>query len=112
MKMIGGPERPLSDLGSLAFNSYWKDVIVSTLYRYGERIATFDDLMRLTSIARADILAVLKELEIKVKYKGSRKQFVEFDPQRVNEIYQTQRQKINQRKMVNPDLLLWLPDDD
>jgi histone acetyltransferase MYST1 len=105
-KMIGGPERPLSDLGALAFNSYWKDVLMPRIFTYGERIASFADRARLTNIARVDIISVLTELEIKVQYKGSRKQLIEFDMIKVGEVYQARRQRINQRKMVSPDLLI------
>jgi histone acetyltransferase MYST1 len=109
-KVIGGPERPLSDLGSAAFMSYWKEVVVSKLFTYRERIQSFEDLMRLTSMTRADISAALREPEIKVRHKGTKKQIAEFNLRKVTEVYEERMATINPRKTFDSELLVWLPE--
>jgi histone acetyltransferase MYST1 len=110
MKVIGGPERPLSAFGKQAFMSYWKEVVVRTLIMYGEKIQSFDDFMRLTSMTRADLSAALRELEIKIRYKGQKKEITEFDMARVGAVYEERREGV-QRGTFSPDLLAWLPQE-
>jgi histone acetyltransferase MYST1 len=111
MGRIGGPERPLSQLGRQAFISYWKDTLITILSTYGNRIQSYDDLMKLTSIARSDITIVLRELEIKIRYTGIKKQTVEFDLERVNRVYVERKASMAKRKPFFPELLIWLPSE-
>lgn len=58
-KVIGGPERPLSDLGFKGYLSYWKTVILSILKQNPSTTFTLGELSVLTSINQGDILLVL-----------------------------------------------------
>jgi histone acetyltransferase MYST1 len=109
MDIAGGPERPLSDLGALAFESYWKDTILVALSRYGPRINSIDALVNVTRIAQADVVPALKKMNIAVRYSGAKKQIAEFDMERVAELFDERRDAIQRRRVVNPELLYWFP---
>jgi hypothetical protein len=82
-------------------------MVLSMLVTYGDRIQKFDDLARLISITSSDIKAAMKKLEIKIRYKGPRKQTVEFDMARVRLIYEEHGEKMTRRRVVVPELLIW-----
>ncbi|KAJ3273109.1 Histone acetyltransferase KAT5 [Terramyces sp. JEL0728] len=63
-KVIGGPERPLSDLGFKGYLSYWKTVILSILGLNPTTTFTLGELSVLTSINQSDILLVLSACEL------------------------------------------------
>jgi histone acetyltransferase MYST1 len=57
----GKPEHPLSDLGAVAFRSFWKEALVNALAQYGDYALTIEDLEVITGIAKDDIIDVLEE---------------------------------------------------
>src|SRR5262249_19023083 len=65
----GTPERPLSDLGTLSYNSYWRLAILRYLHscKRGQTIVSLIDIMSATSIALPDICNTLMDLGL-VKY--------------------------------------------
>lgn len=105
----GGPERPLSDLGKIAFHSYWRDTLTEVLRDHIKEIATLDDLVRITSIARADIIDVLKEMNCVTRGKGEYELFINKESLN-NAIAKFESGK--QRAKIDPSCLIWLPGDD
>uniref|UniRef100_A0A0N5AXI5 histone acetyltransferase n=1 Tax=Syphacia muris TaxID=451379 RepID=A0A0N5AXI5_9BILA len=68
-KVLGSAEKPLSDLGLLAYRSYWRAAILEFLYLKMEHDGSFchlsvDDIARATGIEHADVLETLNELEM------------------------------------------------
>ena len=66
-KKVGSPEKPLSDLGQLAYRSYWSRVLLNVLFNIDVDTISIIDIMHLTSIKTDDITATLKHLGI-IKY--------------------------------------------
>lgn len=105
----GGPERPLSDLGKIAFHAYWKNTLVEVLKNYGKDIQTLDDLVRMTSISRDDVIDVLREMNCVSKAKGEYELMVQ------KETLATAIRELEQgkpRMKVDPSCLIWLDGDD
>ncbi|OHT07964.1 MOZ/SAS family protein [Tritrichomonas foetus] len=105
----GGPERPLSDLGKIAFHAYWRDTLVETLKTHGRDISTLDDLVRLTSISRDDIIDVLREMNCVSKGKGEYELYIQ------KESLQAAIQHLEDgkpRQKIDPNALIWLDGDD
>lgn len=61
---VGGPERPLSDLGKLAFQSYWKTVIIHVLRERLPEIRYISDIVKLTFIDEDDVVDTLKQYNL------------------------------------------------
>ncbi|EAY13891.1 MOZ/SAS family protein [Trichomonas vaginalis G3] len=63
-RIVGGPEKPLSDLGKLAFKAYWRDTIIKTMFEYKDKIRNVDDFQAITSIAKVDLLKTMKDMNL------------------------------------------------
>jgi len=62
---IGSPEHPLSDSGLMAYRSYWRSVIVSTLRRHRyQHAVSVKDMSIETGIHSSDIISTLLEAEM------------------------------------------------
>jgi hypothetical protein len=61
---IGGPERPLSDLGRLSYHSYWKLIILQQLIGLEEQNVSAKELSQLTCIDRRDIINICTQLDV------------------------------------------------
>lgn len=64
--IVAGPETPLSDLGLLAYRSYWSWVLLQEIYSSDDEVSITDLSFR-TSINESDILDTLNWLNL-VKY--------------------------------------------
>lgn len=105
----GGPERPLSDLGKIAFHSYWRDTLVEVLRDHQKEVNTLDDLERITSIALPDIIDVLKELNCVTRGKGEYELSVNKESlSNAISKFESGRQKLK----IDPTCLIWLQGDD
>ncbi|VDN19631.1 unnamed protein product [Gongylonema pulchrum] len=67
--LIGSPEKPLSDLGSLSYRSYWSWVIMEVI-RSCSKI-TIADLSRKTAVHADDIRDTLQTLDLTRYWKGN-----------------------------------------
>lgn len=106
-KISGGPERPLSDLGKIAFFSYWRDVIISLLGSV--EIQSIEEIEKITSIAKDDIIDVLKKYQSVVLVKG------EYELDINQECIDNEFQKISSlhsKSYIDPLKLIWFPEDD
>lgn len=105
----GGPERPLSDLGRLAFHSYWRDTLLETIRDHMTEITSIDDLVSLTSIQSYDVVEALKEFNCVTQIKG------EYIYSLNQEAFQAALNKNAAKKpmlKVKPNLLVWFKGDD
>lgn len=109
LRRSGGPERPLSDLGKIAFHSYWRDTLLDLLNNRSAEIATLDDLVTLTAIDKNDIIDTLKEFNYITKVKGEYE--LNFNKENTSAI-SSQYDVSKARKRIDPSLLIWLPGDD
>jgi histone acetyltransferase MYST1 len=108
-KIAGGPERPLSDLGRIAFRVYWKQTLVEILRSRAKNAMSLDDLERITAIRNEDIVEVLREMSCIVKVKG------EWELNINKEALAAALAEIDsgkRREVVDPNLLIWMPPKD
>ncbi|KAJ4338923.1 SAS complex subunit [Didymella glomerata] len=62
---MGGPEKPLSDLGRLAYVHYWSQTLARTILSCpSKKILTVNDLGQKTFIVPDDILATLQDMDV------------------------------------------------
>ena len=109
LRKSGGPERPLSDLGKIAFHSYWRDSLLDLIKNRNSEISTLEDLIALTAIDKNDIIETLKEFNYVTKVKGEYELNINKD--NLN-IALNSNDNLKNRKKIDPNLLIWLPGDD
>lgn len=107
-RTCGGPERPLSDLGKLAFASYWKDTLLELFRTRYQEMTSIDNIIILTSIQRSDVIETLKELGCVTKVKG------EYELDLTSTTLQSaieNQQKAAPKRKIDPQYLRWLPEE-
>jgi histone acetyltransferase MYST1 len=107
-RRAGGPERPLSDLGRIAFHAYWRHTLVEVL-RNRKDVQTLDELVRMTSISRDDIIDVLREMNCVSRAKGEYELMIQKEAL-ANAIADLEKAK--PKLKIDPLLLIWLDGDD
>ena len=62
----GSPEKPLSDLGRIGYESYWARELVGLLHKHGAEIEqiSIDELSRQTGILQTDVKDTLERLNV------------------------------------------------
>lgn len=105
---LGSPEHPLSDLGKVAFHSYWKRAIAVAFGKHGW-LASLDDIMKATWISKNDIIEVMKELGLARFVMGEWQLDMDEDDQKQWAQEITNRQE---KARFNSQLLIWLPNED
>ncbi|KAG9511418.1 Oxysterol-binding protein-related protein 5, partial [Fragariocoptes setiger] len=97
--LIGTPEKPLSDLGRICYNSYWKHTILK--YIHDKTEASIEDISTATGITQQDILSALEDNKmLRVNENGQASLVItEDDIKRMHK----------PRLTVNPDNLKWTP---
>ena len=63
----GGPETPLSDLGMLAYESYWKSTIMRVIIENQNRKLSITDIVELTGMTESDIKLAIVSAGLLVK---------------------------------------------
>jgi hypothetical protein len=76
------------------------------LMAYGSQIQSFQDIMKLTSIAQTDIAIVLKKLGINTRYLGPKAKVMESNLNQVHKVDRERYGQMVQRMPFFPDLLL------
>ncbi|XP_014555123.1 hypothetical protein COCVIDRAFT_103184 [Bipolaris victoriae FI3] len=62
---LGGPEKPLSDLGRIAYNHYWSQTLARTLLSCpSKKTLTVQELREKTYIVPEDIIATLQMMDV------------------------------------------------
>lgn len=98
----GSPEKPLSDLGMLAYRSYWLDAVLDAI---GDRTdVSLQELSRITCILPEDIKSALAAADLLKYYKGS---YVLYVPPQVMRDHYARREK--QILRVDPSKIHWTP---
>jgi histone acetyltransferase MYST1 len=67
-KLIGGPERPLSDLGKVSYRSYWEYTLLSAYKNL--KMPTLKELVNNTGIGEVDTIETLKRLNLVTFWRG------------------------------------------
>jgi len=68
--IIGTPEKPLSDMGKIAFSSYWKNEIIRSLQHFPMSVKTLDDIALTTWISKPDLRKTLTEMNLITSKRG------------------------------------------
>lgn len=100
----GGPETPLSDLGTSAFKSYWRDSILTFIHLYGTEDLTTDQVSEGTSILHADVHDTLKDLELLQKIQKAKPAIIDLQTAAV--LYERYK---DQMRFIKEENLIWLP---
>lgn len=110
----GSPEKPLSDLGLLAYVNYWKWIVIQYLSERinGEKGQSLDleQCCTDTGMSMNDLLATLEYLEIlKLPNDDKASAIIVINSNRLAE-WRTKLVEFNQRRhALDPDKLLWAP---
>lgn len=95
---LGGPEKPLSDLGMISYMNYWKYKILKTIYDLDE--ISIDEISQHTNMTSADIMSALNYWKM-VKRRNGENQDVIY-------IHKKDIEKMKQPRLnVNPQDLRW-----
>lgn len=108
-KIIGSPEKPLSDLGKLSYRSYWSWVLLECLRNYRQPPSSLQqlsvrELSSITCITQGDIISTLQSLNMVKYWKGQH--VICVTPKTVEEHLkssQFEKPKI----MVDPSMIQW-----
>eukprot|EP00741_Cyanophora_paradoxa_P011002 tig00020553_g10634.t1 len=103
---VGTPERPLSDLGKVSYQSYWSRVLLKILDQMLKdkvESVSIKDLSEKTSFKTEDIVQTLQKLGLIKYHKGQH--IVSVSKQVIEEHCKGGRQVAS----VNPDCLEWTP---
>lgn len=102
----GSPEKPLSDLGLVTYNNYWKSVIVEYLYdNMNETSVTIQMISEKTGMDPHDIAATLQQLDL-VRLRNDKLTIV--IKQKVMSEYM-EKIKAQKRIQIDEDALQWTP---
>ncbi|XP_038211997.1 histone acetyltransferase KAT8 [Zerene cesonia] len=104
-KVVGSPEKPLSDLGKLSYRSYWSYVILEVL-SVTRGILSIKDLSQMTGIAPTDIISTLQSMNMVKYWKGQH--VVCVTPKMVTEQLASSHFK-KPRLTVDPTAIRWTP---
>eukprot|EP01025_Chloroclados_australasicus_P036062 TRINITY_DN3669_c0_g1_i1.p2 TRINITY_DN3669_c0_g1~~TRINITY_DN3669_c0_g1_i1.p2 ORF type:complete len:189 (+),score=11.37 TRINITY_DN3669_c0_g1_i1:869-1435(+) len=96
--VIGTPERPLSDLGQVAYRSYWNRVVMDLLFEHKGENLSIKNMSDLTSIAQQDIADTLSRLGLLHYYKGQH--IISQEPSRIEELHQ----QVCKKTMIEIDI--------
>lgn len=106
-KVLGGPEKPISDLGRKGYKRFWGGEIARWLLdrtesdKKGGGIITVADLSRETWIVADDCLNVLREMDVVQKVDGGEEEVVVLDKEKVRAW--VARSNINLDRVVDED---------
>ncbi|XP_050347477.1 histone acetyltransferase KAT6B isoform X2 [Nymphalis io] len=105
----GTPEKPLSDLGRVSYNAYWKSVILEFLHDHRDRPFTFEDIALTTGMHINDVAVTFQLLGFMryVPNNESVKLGICVDWNKVD----NHMKKLNSRPRleIDPECLRWTP---
>ncbi|KAJ3121291.1 hypothetical protein HK098_003800 [Nowakowskiella sp. JEL0407] len=105
----GTPEKPLSDLGRISYESYWKGAILKELKRLqdtnSERIS-INDISANTGMTQSDVVATLSTLET-LRLNEREEWIFNINQELINT--ELQKDEAKGKICVKPELLHWTP---
>jgi len=102
----GSPEKPLSDLGLVTYQNYWKSIIVEYLHKHIEtKTVSIKSISEATGMDPHDIAATLQQLNF-VQLKNGRLTITINEGTMSDHMEKIQRQK---RVAIDEDHLRWTP---
>lgn len=105
-KIVGGPEKPLSDLGKLAFKAYWRETIIKTMFEHQDKIKNVDDFQTITSIAKFDLLKTMKEMNL--LYHTNEGWTTTLNIEEMQQMIENGPKPVPAKLEFQPKLLIWL----
>jgi hypothetical protein len=107
----GSPEKPLSDLGRLSYESYWKSVILEYLYRHLEKTKTLT-IKRIsadTGICTHDIAYTLQLLNIITMNASTKKFYLNINVNSLTKYWEhTESSRLKRLNLID-ECLIWSP---
>ncbi|CCC70345.1 hypothetical protein NCAS_0E02750 [Naumovozyma castellii] len=110
----GTPEKPLSDLGLLAYRNFWKIKMATTLVSFKDNLQgktlklSLNDLSNLTGMITTDVVFGLEQLQVLYKSTTTSSYIIKIDSwSRIEEIVTNWSNKNYQT--LNPSKLIWKP---
>ncbi len=106
---VGSPEKPLSDLGQLGYNSYWSEQLLELLSdtnRSGSHLSIVE-ISRLTSFKTEDIVNTLQRLNLLHYINGQHHIYMTEEAKAEHRKYQEKKKRSKTR--VKPHCIHWTP---
>lgn len=104
---VGSPERPLSDLGLITYQSYWKDTLLRFLTNYNEKNVSIKSISEDTAITPNDIVTTFQTLGMLKYWKG--RHLVLRRQDLIDEFLEKQKKKPKNFPSIDPASLKWTP---
>jgi len=104
---VGSPERPLSDLGLITYQSYWKEIILSFVSNYDGHAISIKNISEDTAITPADIVATFQTLGMLKFWKGRHMVLKRQDL--IDEYLEKQKKRATNFPTIDPSCLKWTP---
>jgi histone acetyltransferase MYST1 len=99
----GSPEKPLSDLGKMAYRSYWTHIIMTLLNSPNARELSIKKMATMTGIRVEDIISTLQSLDMIKCWKGQHVVHVQ------QEVLQNYLAQDKQFRLCKSEYLKWDP---
>lgn len=104
-ELAGTPEKPLSDLGRLSYESYWKFKILEYVNEHKNGKITIEDISKSTGMNFVDIAATLQKNDL-LKYRVDKSGLSKYEIVMNEQLWSSlKRPKI----VVNEEALRWTP---
>lgn len=104
---IGSPEKPLSDLGLISYRSYWKDVLLEYLCKFGGKEISIKDISQEMAINSYDIVSTLQALGMMKYWKG--KHIILKKQDEIEEYNDRCKRRDLAHKEIDKKFLKWIP---
>jgi histone acetyltransferase MYST1 len=104
----GRPEHPLSDLGAVAFRSFWWETILEKLVQYSDENLSVSDIVGITGIAEADVIDVLKDHWL-VRKVGGEYELVPVNSRSMAGLVES-LQLMERKSIFDPRMMIWMQD--
>ena len=103
---VGSPEKPLSDLGQLAYYPYWDEILLCLLAERDD--LSIMDMCKETAFKPEDVIGTLQRLNVLRYYGGNH---VICFTEEANQLYQKkiQRKSTSKKPRVVPHQIHWTP---
>lgn len=107
---LGSPEKPLSDLGLLAYRAYWQETILAVLMDNdsSRREISVEEISALTAMTTQDVLHTLQNLNM-LRYSKGNHVIVLTDAMVQAYEKQKAKEKLKGKRSIEAEKLVWKP---